>query len=254
MYLPRVMPCLLLHEQRLVKTQKFASPSYVGDPINAVKIFNELEVDELILLDIQASKKNIGPDYEHISQIVSEAFMPVAVGGGIKNIDQAAKLINIGVEKIIVNTGVHKNFQVITDVSQRFGCQSAVLAVDIKNTFLAGYKIYDHTIKKALSVDILTFIQNGIRAGAGEIFVNFVDNDGLGMGYNYELITRISQNIEVPLVVCGGAGKLEDMRKAVDAGATATAAGSIFVYAGKHRAVMINYPGYLKIKKLFNEQ
>ncbi|HQT24832.1 HisA/HisF-related TIM barrel protein [Daejeonella sp.] len=203
MYLPRVIPCLLLDEQRLVKTQKFASPSYVGDPINAVKIFNELEVDELILLDIQASKKNTEPDYEHISEIVSEAFMPVAVGGGIKNIDQAAKLINIGVEKIIVNTGAHKSFQVITDISQRFGSQSAVLAIDIKKTFLAGYKIYDHTTKKTLPIDTLTFIQNGIRSGAGEIFVNFVDNDGLGGGYNYDVITYISQNIEVPLVVCG---------------------------------------------------
>lgn len=253
MHLPRVMPCLLLHEQRLVKTQKFASPSYVGDPINAVKIFNELEVDELILLDIQASKKNIGPDYDNIREIVSEAFMPVAVGGGIKDINQAAKLINIGVEKIIVNTGAHKNFQVITDISQRFGSQSAVLAVDIKKVFLGGHKIFDHSTKKTLSTDILIFIQNGIKAGAGEIFVNFVDNDGLGIGYNYEIITYISQNIEVPLVVCGGAGKLEDMYQAVQAGATATAAGSMFVYTGKHRAVMINYPGYFKIKELFNE-
>lgn len=253
MNLPRVIPCLLLDKQRLVKTQKFTSASYVGDPINAVKIFNELEVDELILLDIQASKKNIEPDYAHIGEIVSEAFMPVAVGGGIKNIDQAAKLINIGVEKIIVNTGAHKDFQIIRDISQRFGNQSAVLAVDIKKIFFGGYKIYDHTKKQTLAIDILSFIEKGILAGAGEIFLNFVDNDGLGVGYNYEIITKVSQHIEVPLVVCGGAGKLEDIHEAVNAGATATAAGSLFVYAGKHRAVMINYPGYLKIKKLFNE-
>jgi cyclase len=253
MYQPRVVPCLLLDEQRLVKTQKFASKSYVGDPINAVKIFNDLEVDELILLDIQASKKNIEPDFDHISEIVSEAFMPVAVGGGIKSIDQAAKLINIGVEKIIVNTGAHKDFQVIRDISQRFGNQSTVLAIDIKKIFFGGYKIYDHTKKHTLDIDIITYIEKGICAGAGEIFLNFVDNDGLGIGYNLELIKQVSQHTEVPLIVCGGAGKLEDLKQAVIAGATATAAGSIFVYTGKHRAVMINYPGYLKINKLFNE-
>lgn len=253
MYLPRVIPCLLLDEQRLVKTQKFSSPSYVGDPINAVKIFNDLEVDELILLDINASKTNTDPDYLHISEIVSEAFMPVAVGGGIKQVDQAARLINIGVEKIIVNTGAHKCFSLITDIANRYGNQSVILSIDIKKSLLGSYKIYDHVTRKTLNYDLVSFIKNGVNAGAGEIFVTFVDNEGLGIGYNYSLISSLSKIIEVPLVVCGGAGNLNDLFKAVSAGASAVAVGSMFVYSGRHRAVMINYPGYIEIKNLFND-
>jgi cyclase len=251
MYLPRVIPCLLLDDQRLVKTQKFNSPSYVGDPINAVKIFNDLEVDELVLLDINASKTNSDPDYLHIKEIVSEAFMPIAVGGGIKHLDQAARLINIGVEKVIVNTGAHKCFSLITDIADQFGNQSVILSVDIKKSLLGKYKIYNHVTRKTLSDDLVSFIKNGVSAGAGEIFVTFVDNEGLGIGYNYDLIATLSKVIDVPLVVCGGAGSLDDLFKAVGAGASAVAAGSMFVYTGKHRAVMINYPGYLKIKNLF---
>jgi cyclase len=252
MPLPRVIPCLLIDSQRLIKTQKFANPGYVGDPINAVKIFNDLEVDELILLDINASKVNKEPDYIHIEEIVSEAFMPVAIGGGIKNIQQAARLINIGVEKIIVNTGAFENMQIISDISLRFGSQSAVLAVDIKRTLLGGYKVYDHRRKKTFSVDLITHIQNGVKAGAGEVFINFVDQDGLGLGYLYEMIEHVSKAIEVPLIVCGGAGSLDDISKAVKHGASATAAGSMFVYTGKHRAVMINYPKYETLKNLFS--
>jgi len=253
MPLPRVIPCLLIDSQRLIKTQKFANPGYVGDPINAVKIFNDLEVDELILLDISASKEGKEPDYKHIEEIVSEAFMPVAIGGGIKNIEQAARLINIGVEKIIVNTGAFENMHVITDISLRFGSQSAVLAVDIKKTLLGGYKVYDHRRKKTKSMNLLTHIQNGVKAGAGEVFINFVDQDGLGIGYLYDIISQVSKAIEVPLIVCGGAGNLDDITKAVQNGAAATAVGSMFVYAGKHRAVMINYPKYETLKKLFHE-
>ncbi len=252
MNLPRVIPCLLLHSEALVKTQKFQNPNYIGDPINAVKIFNDLEVDELILLNISASKEGKDPDYSHIEEIVSEAFMPVAIGGGIKNIEQAARLINIGVEKIVVNTGAFENMQVIKDISQRFGSQSAVLAIDIKKTLLGDCKVYDHRRKKVISVDLLTHIQNGVKAGAGEVFINFVDQDGLGKGYLYDVISQISEAIEVPLIVCGGAGSLDDISKAVKHGAAATAVGSMFVYAGKHKAVMINYPKYEILKNLFS--
>ncbi|MHA8087420.1 AglZ/HisF2 family acetamidino modification protein [Aquirufa sp. Wall-65K1] len=253
MFLPRVIPCLLIESGRLVKTRKFSEPGYIGDPINAVKIFNELEVDELILLDIAASKKNVEPNYEHISEIVSEAFMPVAVGGGIKTFEQASKLINIGVEKVIVNTGSFESYSVINEIANHFGSQSAVLSVDIKKTLFGGYKVYDHRSKKTVSIDFLEHIQHAISAGAGEIFINFVDNDGMGNGYNYEVIRSVSSAVQVPLIACGGAGQLEDFYKAVQSGATATAAGSMFVYSGKHRAVMINYPGYEVLKRLFNE-
>jgi cyclase len=253
MFLPRVIPCLLIESGRLVKTRKFSDPGYIGDPINAVKIFNELEVDELILLDIAASKKEALPDYDHIGEIVSEAFMPVAVGGGIKTFEQASRLINIGVEKIIINTGSFDSLRVISEIANHFGSQSAVLSVDVKKTILGGYKVYDHRNKKTLNIDFLEHIQKAISAGAGEIFVNFVDNDGMGNGYNYDLIRTVSAIVQVPLIVCGGAGQLDDFYKAVKSGAAATAAGSMFVYSGKHQAVMINYPGYEVLKKLFNE-
>ena len=253
MYLPRIIPCLLLDSQRLFKTIKFKNPNYIGDPINAVRIFNELEVDELIILDIGASKNKRSPDFDYLSDVVSEAFMPVGIGGGIENIEDASRLINIGVEKVIINTAAVKSLKCIESIATKFGNQSVVLSIDIKKKLFGGYGIYQHSNNKILSIDIAQYIQNGIDAGAGEIFLNYVDNDGQQNGYNCDFLYNYSRQITVPIIISGGAGKLDDFKAAIHAGASACAAGSLFVYKGKHNAVMINYPGYEILKKLFNE-
>ncbi len=253
MYLPRVIPCLLLKSEALVKTQKFKNPSYIGDPINAVRIFNELEVDELIILDIEASRYRQHPNFEFLGKIVSEAFMPVAIGGGITSLEDASKLINLGVEKVVINSAALYSFKLIEDISRKFGSQSVVLSIDIKKNLLGNIKLYSHTDGNNLNVDIEKYISDSIRSGAGEVLINFVDNDGMGTGYNYNYIEKISKKIDVPLIVSGGAGHLNDFKMAVNVGASACAAGSMFVYRGRHRAVMINYPGYNTLKNLFNE-
>jgi cyclase len=253
MNLPRVIPCLLLKSEALVKTQKFQNPSYIGDPINAVRIFNELEVDELIILDIDASKKNESPNFVFLENVVSEAFMPVAIGGGISSLEHASRLINLGIEKVVINTASLESFKLIEEISSKFGSQSVVLSVDLKKNFLGALKIFKHTNGKTLNVEIDNYISGAINSGAGEIFLNFVDNEGLGVGYNFNFIEKISKNIDVPLIVSGGAGNLDDFKKAVKCGASACAAGSMFVYKGRHRAVMINYPEYKNLKILFNE-
>lgn len=253
MSLPRIIPCLLLKSEGLVKTQKFKNPSYIGDPINAVRIFNELEVDELIILDIEASKLNRAPNFKYLSSVISEAFMPVGVGGGITSLEHASRLINLGIEKVVLNTSAINSLKLIEEISSKFGSQSVVLSVDIKKNILGNYKIFNHSNESTLNLDLDVFIKNAVNAGIGELFLTFVDHDGLGIGYNYNLIQKVSNICEVPLVVSGGAGHIDDFKKAVKSGASACAAGSMFVYKGKHRAVMINYPGYKIFKELFND-
>lgn len=254
MILPRIIPCLLIDESRLVKSIKFSNNKYVGDPINAVKIFNDLEVDELILLDINATKNNCEPDYIHIEEIVSEAFMPVAVGGGIKKFSIADKLINIGIEKVILNNCLFESTRIIEEIANKFGTQSVVAAVDLKKDFFGNIKIYNHVTKKTIKTTVTEHINKCIDSGTGELFLNFVDNDGTFSGYNHEVVSEICQNIKIPVVVCGGAKSIDDMIKVIHSGASAAAAGSLFVYTGKHNAVMINYPLYETIKMKFNER
>ncbi|MCF8340938.1 MAG: imidazole glycerol phosphate synthase subunit HisF [Chitinophagaceae bacterium] len=244
----------MIEDNRLVKSIKFSKSKYIGDPINAVKIFNDLEVDELILLDIKATINNHEPDFNHIEQIVSEAFMPVAVGGGIKFFSTADKLINIGIEKVILNNCLFESTSVLCEIANKFGSQSVVASIDLKKDFLGNLKIYNYSNKKFEKKSILEHIQNCIDSGAGEIFLNFVDNDGTFSGYNHNMISNLCQKINVPTVVCGGANSLDDMLNAISSGASAAAAGSLFVYTGKHNAVMINYPLYETIKIKFNER
>jgi cyclase len=253
MILPRVIPCLLIDNRKLIKTQKFSNPGYIGDPINAVKIFNELEVDELILLDISASKKGLTPDLDHLKDIVGEAFMPIGYGGGINDIEVASKIINIGIEKLIINTNALTSFALIEKISKKFGNQSVVLSIDIKKNLFGEFKIYNHVLKKSIDENIETYIKSSVNAGVGEIFLNFVDYDGMMCGYNYRLINKVTQFSNVPMIACGGAQEFGDFKKAIDAGASAVSAGSIFVYNGKHKAVLIDYPNYETIKMIFNE-
>lgn len=238
----RVIPCLLLKNGGLVKTTCFSDPKYVGDPINAVRIFNEKEVDELILLDIDASRFGRGPDYAKVRDIVSEAFMPVAYGGGVTGVDQAQRLVSLGVEKVIVNTGALQDVGCIREIANRLGSSSTVIAVDVKKGSGGRYLVHRSATGQTTDEDPLTHLESAVAAGAGEVFFNDVDRDGTGQGYDLELVRRIAGSVEVPLIACGGAGSLEHLREAVAAGASAVAAGSMFVFIGKHRAVMINYP------------
>jgi len=238
----RVIPCLLLKNGGLVKTIGFTEPKYVGDPINAMRIFNEKEVDELILLDIEASRRGREPDYERIRDIVSEAFMPIAYGGGVTALEQAQRLVSLGVEKVVVNTAALHNFDLVRNIARTLGSSSTVVAVDVKKNWLGRYRVFNSAIGKEINRDPVEHVRQAVAAGAGEIFVNDVVRDGTGKGYDLELVHGITASVDVPVIACGGAGTPDHFREASLAGASAVAAGSMFVYVGRHRAVMINYP------------
>ena len=246
----RVIPCLLLRGRGLVKTRKFKNAVYLGDPLNAVRIFNDKEVDELVLLDIDASKEGRDPDYEFISEIAGECFMPVAYGGGIKTPDQARRLIRCGVEKVVINTATTESYDVIREIVQVFGRQAVVGAIDVKKNVLGGYRIMAKSSSVQIGTPLDEHVQALVAAGVGEIFLNNVDRDGTMDGYDLSLIRRVAHQVNVPVVACGGAGTVEHMAAAVrEGGASAVAAGSMFVFFGRLRAVLINYPQGLDLRR-----
>ena len=239
----RVIPCLLVSKKGLVKTTRFKDARYLGDPINAIRIFNEKEVDELIVLDIDASKEGRGPNLEFIGKIASECFMPVCYGGGITSIDQIREIFFLGIEKVSLKTAAINNPELVKQAADVFGSQSIVVSIDIK-TNLFGKKVV-HTIgrKSAQLMDPVDFAMRMESLGAGELLVNSVDKDGMMSGYDLESIRRITDKVNIPVIACGGAGKLSDFKVAVeDGGASGVAAGSLFVFQGVHKAVLINYP------------
>ena len=245
----RVIPCLLLKGQGLVKTINFSNPKYIGDPINAVKIFNDKEVHELVFLDITASPEKRSPRMDYISDIASECFMPLGYGGGIKTVKQAEDIFNLGVEKVIINTGAIENPSFIHELADLFGSQSIVVSIDVKKNFLGNYQTYTYGGKTKTQWDPVTWAKEAERLGAGEIFLNSIDRDGTMKGYDIPLIKSVSASVSIPVVACGGAGTVEDFGKAVNEGrASAAAAGSLFVYYGKHRAVLINFPNDEELK------
>ena len=251
MFRARVIPCLLLRGHGRVKTRRFKDPVYVGDPVNAVRIFSEKEVDELVVLDIDASREGREPNYELIAEIAGECFMPVAYGGGIRTLDQVRKLIRSGVEKVVVNSAALESTEVITAAAEVFGSQAMVAAIDVRKPLLGGYKVVakSATVEAKLRLD--EHVRKVVAAGAGELFLNNVDRDGTMLGYDLELIRAVTRLVDVPVVACGGAGTLEHLRQAVqDAGASAVAAGSMFVFHGKHRAVLINYPKQSELRSV----
>ncbi len=247
----RVIPCLLLSDRGLVKTVRFRAPSYVGDPINTVRIFNEKAVDELLLLDIEASRLGREPDYGCIGEIADEAFMPIAYGGGIRTLDQAQRLIGLGVEKVVVNSATLPGWDLVRVVSERFGSQAVVVAIDVCRDRRGRYRVYNATTRRSTTVNVVEHARAAVQAGAGEIFTNDVVRDGTGRGYDLTLVRKIAESVPVPFIVCGGAGTLDHLRSAAEAGASAVAAGSMFVYIGRHRAVLINYPEYDVLQRLF---
>jgi cyclase len=248
----RVIPCLLLKGRGLVKTVRFKDPKYVGDPLNAVKIFNDKEVDELVFLDITATVENRKPQFDLIADIATECFMPFGYGGGIRSIDDAKRILKLGAEKIVVNTFALENPGFIQKASEVFGSQSVVVSMDVKRRPSGDYVLYSHSGTRNTGIDPIKFAKRIEELGAGELFVNSIDRDGTMQGYDIELIKSISENVDLPVIACGGAGKLQDLQEATFAGkASAVSAGSMFVFHGPHRAVLINYPSQADLKRLF---
>ena len=249
----RVIPSLLLHRGGLVKTVKFKNPTYVGDPINAIRIFNEKEVDELMVLDISASIEQRDPDYSLIEQFASECFMPLTYGGGIKTIEQASTLFSLGVEKICVQKAALENPAFISRLAQKFGQQSVMVSIDIKKNWYGAYQLYSAAHCKIRYKNWLEVLENLVKVGAGEVILNSVDRDGTLAGPDLKNIALASKTVNVPLIAVGGIGCLNDIKSAVSAGASAVAAGSFFVFHGPHRAVLITYPKYQELERLFHE-
>ena len=237
----RIIPVLLLHKGGLFKTKRFANPRYVGDPINAVRIFNEKEVDELIILDIDASKENRRPNLDLITDIVSEAFMPIAYGGGISSLEDAKNLFFNGIEKVVLNTGLLKNPGLVKEITSRYGQQSVIASIDVKKSILGKPKVYSHAKVKTPKYNIEEFAKYTADLGVGEIFLNVVDRDGTYGGYDLSILDEVTKSVTIPVIISGGASSAEDFLAADEAGASAMAAGSMFVFQRPHNAVLISY-------------
>jgi cyclase len=243
---PRIIPCLLIQECGLVKTQQFKSPRYIGDPINAVRIFNEKEADELMVLDIDATVLGREPNFMLIDRLAAECRMPLCYGGGISRVDQAVRLINMGVEKIAISSAALGNPLLISELASAIGRQSVVVVVDVVKTsqgFGHGYTVCTHNANRVSNKCLFEFVKESVRLGAGEVVVNSVDNDGKMTGYDLKLAIQVRAEVGVPLTFLGGAGSLEDMANLIrNVGVVGCAAGSLFVFKGKLRGVLINYP------------
>lgn len=246
----RVIPSLLIHKGGLVKSVQFKDYKYVGDPINAVKIFNEKEVDEIAVIDIDASKENKAPNIAKIAEIASEAFMPMAYGGGITTIEQIKEILYNGIEKVIINKAAHTTPHLITQAANLFGNQSIVVSIDVKKVFLKGYRVFIENGKKNTGLHPVEFAITAEKLGVGEILLNSIDKDGTFTGYDLALIQQVSQAVNIPVIAIGGASSVEDFAKAKQAGASAVSAGSMFVFQRPHKAVLISYPTRKEIKEI----
>jgi cyclase len=249
---PRIIPSLLLHDKGLVKTVNFKSPKYVGDPINADRIFNEKEVDELAFFDIDASVHSKEPDYGLIEKLANQSRMPLCYGGGVKTVEQAQRIFSLGIEKIALSSAVIQNPNLIAQIADRVGSQSVIVVLDVKKKLLGGYEIYTHNGKKATGINPIKFAKEIEGLGAGELIINSIGQDGVMKGYDMNLIDKITESISIPLTVLGGGGSLSDIEKVIDKhGVIGVAAGSLFVFKGPYKAVLINYPTQEEKNKIF---
>lgn len=242
MYRSRVIPCLLLKNTGLYKTVRFKNSRYLGDPINTLRLFNDKEADEIVILDITASTNGNEPNINYLKNLTAECFMPICYGGGITSIKQVESLFKIGIEKVAFNSSLYNNPQLITEVARNFGSQSIVASIDVKKGLFGAYSVFVNAGSKDIKSNPIQYAKRAEEAGAGEILLTSIDNDGMMKGYDYEIIQKVSSVVSIPVVASGGAGSLSDCVKAVNAGASAAAAGSLFVYYGPLRAVLINYP------------
>jgi imidazole glycerol-phosphate synthase subunit HisF len=248
----RIIPVLLLHQNGLYKTTKFGHPKYIGDPINAVKIFNEKQCDELIILDIEASKKKSDINYKLIEEIASECFMPLTYGGGIKSLNHIEQVLKLGVEKVVFNTIAINNPQFIVEATKHFASSSIVVSVDIQKKLLGQYRVMSHCNQPVSITNPLKWIQHIENAGAGEVLVNIVDLDGTFKGYDIDFYKKLTDQIGIPIIACGGCTNIQNAQLLLTQTQTsAAAAGSMFVFHGKHNAVLISYPEPETIENIY---
>ena len=255
MLMPRVMPCLLLKNGSLVKTVKFKDPGYIGDPINAIRIYNEKEVDELIFLDITATLEQREPPYKVLSEIASECFMPVTYGGGVHDVESIRRVLSLGIEKISINSQAVENPNFIRSAAERFGSSTIVVSMDVRRKMFGRYEVVIHGGRKGTGLDPVEFASVMEKMGAGEILLTAIDRDGTQEGYDIDLIKSVTRAVGIPVVACGGAGKVADFGLAVkEGGASACAVGSMVVYFGRNRAVLINYPEREKLEAVLRQE
>lgn len=246
----RVIPCLLLKGKGFVKTEGFKNPRYLGDPINILKIFNEKEAHELVILDIAATIEGRRPNFSFLSEIAGECFMPLAYGGGIISVEDIRNILSIGFEKVVINTSAHQHPELIKQASKIFGSQSIAVSIDAKKNLLGRHEVYSRGGTQKTKKQPGEFASQMEAMGAGEILINSIDRDGTMSGYDVPLIKSISDVVSIPVLACGGAGNLQDFSNAIHVGgASAVVAGSMFVFHGKHRAVLISFPDDSRLKE-----
>lgn len=247
---PRIIPVLLYDDRNLIKTIKFKDRTYLGDPVNAVKIFNRKGIDELSILDIGATKNQREPDFELLKDIASEAFMPLSCGGGISNIDQVRELLAIGYEKVVINSELVRHPELITKSAEAFGSQSIVASIDAC-TIKGEYQCAINDGKEIVNKTPVELAKEAEKLGAGEIIINSVDRDGMMQGYDIELVRSVVDSVKIPVTAIGGAGGIEDLKKVIEDGhAHAAAGGSMFVYYGRLKAVLITAPSEEELVKI----
>jgi imidazole glycerol-phosphate synthase subunit HisF len=248
--IPRVIPCLLIDEEAMVKTIRYDDPTYLGDPINVINLFNRFEVDEITLLDIGATRDGREPDFELIEQLAAECWVPLAYGGGIRTPDDVRTVLESGIEKVVLGTIVADDPALVTRAGETYGAQAVVVSVDARQT-RGGYEVCVTNARRRLGVDPVTYARRAEELGAGEILLNAVDRDGVMEGYDVELIRSVSEAVGIPVIACGGAGERAHLADAIRrGGASAVAAGSIFVYRGRERGVLINFPERAQLEAL----
>jgi imidazole glycerol-phosphate synthase subunit HisF len=250
---PRLIPSLLLHENGLVKTVNFKNPKYVGDPINAVRIFNEKEVDELAIFDIDSTILKKEPNFALLEKLASQSRMPLCYGGGVKSIEQARTISSLGIEKIAISSAIIENPNLVTDIAESLGSQSVVVVLDVRKRRFGGYEIYTHNGKKPTGVNPCDLAQRLEKLGAGEIIINSIDRDGLMSGFDLKLIDSIVEKVSLPITVLGGAGSLDHIKQVISKhDIIGVSAGSLFVFRGRYKAVLINYPTRSEKDELFS--
>lgn len=249
----RVIPCLLVQNRGLVKTRAFKNGVYVGDPINAIRIFNDKEVDELVLLDIGSTREGREPDFDMVAEIASECFMPLAYGGGVSRIEHFHQLLRLGVEKVIVNTELFTQKSLIVEAVATFGSQAVIASIDVKRKLFGHREVLIQSGTKSTGFNPLEYAVRAEELGVGEILLTSIDHEGSMGGYDLPLIKQISEAVSIPVIASGGAGSIDHFRQAVEAGASAVSAGSMFVFYGKHKAVLISYPDYTALENALTE-
>jgi cyclase len=253
MLTPRAIPCLLLRGNGFVKTVRFREPTYLGDPVNIVRLFNDKEVDELIVLDVTATPERRSPRLDFIAQLAGECFMPLCYGGGVSRIEDMQALYALGVEKVALTTSAVSEPRLVSAAAELFGSQSVVVGIDVKRNWRGRYQVMTHAGRRGTGLDPVAHAVHLQEQGAGEILLNSVDRDGTMEGYDLDLVRSVTRAVTIPVIACGGAGSVEHLAAAVfQGGAAAAAAGSLFVFQGRNRAVLVNYPEPAVLKRLFD--